>query len=143
MIPGVLRRLLYIGRSQVRDYEHEILCAFRSLLNAEESETLDYHLSNLFVQRQAGDAKVCFYAKDAQKIMPKFGNRERGKLAAKIFFSPKTRECDITVKIYIHLGILFSIEFPKRPMRLTELYGGTISQWIVSSAHLTSDWRIN
>jgi hypothetical protein len=71
-----------------------------------------------FLQRQALGAKVCFYFFNG-KSLPLFGVLDTGLHAATVTLetgmgaSPQR----MAVKIFLNRGLIFSIEFPKRPER--------------------------
>ena len=115
-------RLRYrvFGTKSLRPYEQTCFDGWRNSLSEQARKTLDQQLSlPYFVQRQAGDAKVCFYW---------FGDNvplfSRGDFALHVATVVLEAAADkqMNAKIYIHHGRFFSIEFPKRPARYMELH---------------------
>jgi hypothetical protein len=50
------------SRNELRDYEKLIISSWRATLSAADRLILDRQLASVqILQRQAGDAKVCFY----------------------------------------------------------------------------------
>lgn len=102
----------------------ERLCldAWRKRLTSEQRHTLDAQSSAVhFVQRQAGGAKVVFYYPEGKKT-PLFSVRDTDVHTATVTL--KTRGGSdhqrMEVKLFVHRGRFFSIEFPKRPERYLE-----------------------
>lgn len=130
MIESILRRLSHFlnrlsSSKQLRPYEEMVLQAWRSTLTEEEQQTLDAQLIAAdLMQRQAGDAKVCFYYPNNRGV-PIFKNQEPCVHAATVSLV----SCDdgegkpMNVKLFLVNGKFFSIEFPKRPARYMQQHG--------------------
>lgn len=101
------------------------LDAWRESLTDGQKSTLDAQLANVgVIQRQAGRAKVCFFQVD-KKGVPLFANQEPDQHVADINLKsgsgpPATI---MRAELFVHRGLFFSIEFPKRPLRYMELHG--------------------
>lgn len=102
----------------------ERLCldAWRDKLSTERRRVLDVQLSAMyFVQRQAGGAKVVFYYPEG-KDTPSFAVGDPDVHAATITLKTSSESIlqRMSVKLFVHRGRFFSIEFPKRPERYLE-----------------------
>jgi hypothetical protein len=100
---------------------HEQLCldAWENTLSSNARDILGLQLAtSYYVQRQAMGAKVCFYYPDG-KEMPLFANRDPDVHAATVTLRTDdgSNLQRMPVKIFVHRGRFFSIEFPKRPKR--------------------------
>lgn len=105
----------------IRLLSHEQLCldAWRNSLSDKARGVLDAQLASAYLaQRQAMGAKVCFYYPDG-KEMPLFDTLEPDVKVATVVLkaSGGNAQQRMPVKIFIHRGRFFSIEFPKRPDR--------------------------
>lgn len=106
-------------------HEELVLGAWRDSLGSNERLVLAAQLGSVrFIQRQAGGAKVCFYYSSNKKI-PTFANASPNFNAATVFMrdSKGISKDVVRAAIFIHRGVFFSIEFPKRPKRYFELHG--------------------
>ncbi|QEX16476.1 hypothetical protein FRZ44_17700 [Hypericibacter terrae] len=114
----------FFGSRSLRPYEQLALSGWRDTLSQKHQHTLDEQLGAFdSMQRQAGDAKVCFFY-DSRKNIPLFGNAAPAVHVADVLLAstiPNKGE-SIRVKMFIHEGYFFSIEFPKRPKRYFELH---------------------
>jgi hypothetical protein len=118
----ILNRLF--ARNYLRPYEQLVLDEWRKTLSSENQRVLDSQLQAVdFIQRQAGDAKVCFFYREGKSI-PLFPNNKPDLKAATITLRSAVGPKDQTlrVKIFVHRGRFFSIEFPKRPNRYFHLH---------------------
>jgi hypothetical protein len=102
----------------------ERLCldAWRERLTSEQRHILDAQSSAVhFVQRQAGGAKVVFYYPEG-KDTPLFSVRDPDVHTATVTLmtSGGSDRQRMTVKLFVHRGRFFSIEFPKRLERYLE-----------------------
>jgi hypothetical protein len=114
----------FTSNKELRPYEDAILRAWRDTLDPNEKRILDEQLQDVkFVQRQAGDAKVVFYYGDSG-VRRTFSNLAPDLHVATVVLRPHgaTPQQYLNVKIFVHRGKFFSIEFPKRPERYLELH---------------------
>lgn len=101
------------GNKTLLPLERLCLNAWAESLPTETRITLDKQLLQLqFVQRQAAGAKVCFFF-NSQCRMPLFENSEPNLHVATITL--KFGDQPMKVRIFVHRGVLFSIEFAKSP----------------------------
>jgi hypothetical protein len=125
---GLLRLLgsLYyraFGSKHLHYLEELALNAWRDSLSSDAKRVLDAQLhAALFVQRQAMGAKLCFfYARDEE--VPTFSDGRPDLHAATVVLTDTEKpEATMNVKVFVHRGRFFSIEFPKRPRRYLELH---------------------
>jgi hypothetical protein len=114
-----LQHALFGGRSLL---PHEQICldAWRASLPADAKRVLDAQLAAVrLVQHQAGGAKVCFYYRDDESI-PLFGTEQPDLHVATIVLRTTggtNGDQTMRVRVFVHRGRFFSIEFPKRPER--------------------------
>jgi hypothetical protein len=96
--------------------------AWRDKLTTESMHILDAQLAaTYFVQRQGGGAKVCFYYPRGKEI-PLFAVQEPDVQVARVTLktSAGSDVQRMVVKLFVHRGKFFSMEFPKRPERYME-----------------------
>lgn len=120
-----LHHVVFGGR-ELRSHEQICLEAWRATLPEDGRRVLDAQLAAVrLIQHQAGGAKVCFYYKDGVKV-PLFSVDQPDVHVATVVLrsvddageSPTMR-----VKLFVHRGRFFSIEFPKRPERYMQQHG--------------------
>jgi hypothetical protein len=119
-----------VGSNQLRDYEKICLDTWRDSLNGEQKKILDAQIAAVaFIQRQAADAKVCFYYSDdrynSHYTVPLFMNQQPDQHVADIVVKSVNgnQKSSMIVRVFVHRGRFFSIEFPKRPERYMQLHG--------------------
>ncbi len=120
-------RLLF-GSTQLSPLEELCFTAWRRTLPENARAVLEVQLEQVaYIERQVGGAKAIFrYPSGKPDTL--FANTEPDQVAAQIVLgSPDDVRPDRTfrVKLFVHRGRLFSIEFPKRPDRLLEKHGLT------------------
>ena len=106
---------------------HEQLCldAWRGTLSEHARYVLDAQLKSVnLVQRQAAGAKVCFYSR-IDSSTPLFASHDPDQhVATVVMTTPEdSAKHRMPVKVFLHRGRFFSIEFPKRPERYLEQHG--------------------
>ncbi|WP_265284516.1 RHS repeat domain-containing protein [Verminephrobacter aporrectodeae] len=102
-------------------YERLVLNAWRASLPGEAQRILDAQLEVVWlVQRGAGDAKVCFYHRE-DRGTPRFKLDPLDLHAATVLLCSGSA-ATMRAKIFLHGGLFFSIEFPKRPKRYMQLH---------------------
>ena len=119
-----------LGRgAKVQPQEQSILDAWRESLSETDRTVLDAQLASVgIVQRQAGGMKVVFFPKtDTQagkETSSLFLNQLPDLHVADVFLSATgdASTDSMRVKIFLHRGRFFSIEFPKRPTRYLKLH---------------------
>jgi hypothetical protein len=120
-----LQHALFGGRNLL---PHEQICldAWRASLPADGRRVLDAQLAAVrLIQHQAGGAKVCFYYGDEESI-PLFGTEQPDLHVATIVLRTAggtDGDQTMRVKVFVHRGRFFSIEFPKRPARYMQQHG--------------------
>ena len=113
-----------VSSKRLRGHERLVLDAWRGSLRPDARLVLDKQLEAVrFVQRQAGDAKVVFYY-DGKADIPEFQNLNPDLHIATVVLRPAdgAKEQFLKVKVFIHRGRFFSLEFPKRPSRYLQLH---------------------
>ena len=118
-------RLLF-GSKRLLPLEEMCFGAWRQTLPEDSRAILDRQLDQVaYVERQAGGAKAIFrYPSHQPDIL--FPNVATDQVAARVVLgSPANAGPDHTfgVKLFVHRGRLFSIEYPKRPDRLLQKHG--------------------
>lgn len=124
MIESILGRWSHflnrcLSNQRFRSYEEKVLHAWRDTLSEKERQTLDAQLLAAdLMQRQAGDAKVCF-CYPPKTGLPMFGNQEPCAHVATVCLSDSGADerRRMNVKLFLVNGKFFSLEFPKRPAR--------------------------
>jgi hypothetical protein len=120
-------RLLF-GSKQLLPLEDLCFSAWRQSLPEQARAILERQLAQVaYIERQAGGAKAIFRYPSGKPDML-FPNTEPDQVAASIVLgscSDVRPEHTFGVKLFVHRGRLFSIEFPKRPDRLLEKHGLT------------------
>jgi hypothetical protein len=119
---------------------HEQLCldGWRASLPEAAREILDKQLAAVrLVQRQAGGAKVCFYYRNDVPF-PLFSADQPDLLAAVVVLQkPQGTEAQtMRVKVYVHRGRFFSLEFPKRPERYVVQHGMALQELQVARVEI-------
>lgn len=111
------------GSTHLRPYEALCINAWKESLSEESKQIFDEQLKQPhFVQRQAGDAKVCFFW-FKEPLASTFKLSGADLHVATVFLKSKSNSGDILkAKVFIHRGCFFSIEFPKRPKRYAALH---------------------
>lgn len=107
------------GTKDLDALERMVIDALRDSLSVSGRTTLDAQISAAsFIQRQAGGAKVCFYYPDDARI-PLFEDTSPDlQFSTVVLETPDaTERQSMRVRVFLHHGRLFSIEFPKRPDR--------------------------
>jgi|GEM_PF-3816006 len=122
------------GSTKLRPYEAICIDLWKNHLSEESKNIFDEQLKQPYiVQRQAGDAKVCFYW-HKEELLPLFKLSTPDVHAATVLLKSKTNDSDVLkAKIFIHRGRFFSIEFPKRPNRYAELHHMDLSTLYVTA----------
>jgi hypothetical protein len=113
-----------VSSKRLRAYERLVVDAWRASLRPDARVLLDKQLEAVrFVQRQAGDAKVVFYY-DSKANTPEFRNLNPDLHVATVVLRPADggKGQFLKVKIFLHRGRFFSLEFPKRPSRYLHLH---------------------
>lgn len=132
----MINRLWYrlFGSRTLRAYEQSCIDIWRQSLSDEGKSILDAQLKQPhFVQRQAADAKVCFFWFNKPSA-PLFKNAAPDLHAATLFLKSQDNGAEaLQAKIFVHRGRFFSLEFPKRPQRYAELH-----QMSLATLHATS-----
>jgi hypothetical protein len=108
--------------TRLLDYEQLCLHAWRGTLTESAKRVLDAQIGTAyFVQRQANGARVCFFY-PARKEMQLFRDQSPDLHVATVVLRSHggSNLQTMRVKIYVHRGRFFSIEFPKRPERYWE-----------------------
>jgi hypothetical protein len=107
------------NRSTLLPHDQLCLDSWRASLSAAAREILDKQLAVIrLIQRQAGGAKVCFYYRDDAPCPLLHPDRPDLHAATVVLQKPRGSEAQtMRVKIYVHRGRFFSLEFPKRPDR--------------------------
>lgn len=123
-------RLLF-GNKQLLPLEDLCFSAWRRSLPDRTRAILERQLAQVaYVERQAGGAKAIFrYSSGQPDIL--FPNTEPDQVAARVVLGSSVDhppQHTFGVKLLVHRGRLFSIEFPKRPGRLLEKHGLTESE---------------
>jgi hypothetical protein len=107
------------GSKRLSPIEKLCLEAWRGALPDTARKVLDAQLHLLdFVQKQAAGAKVCFFWASGIET-PLFDSKVENLHAATIILGSNNGGV-MPVKIFVHRGRFFSIEFPKRPGRYME-----------------------
>jgi hypothetical protein len=121
-----LGRLYYLafGSKRLTRLENMTLAAWRGTLSDDARQVLDAQIkAALFLQRQANGAKVCFNYELGDEI-PRFHDRGPNLLVGTVVLDDmNSRGAGMKAKIFVHHGLFFSIEFPKRPDRFLSLHG--------------------
>ena len=122
------------GSTKLRSYEKICIDAWEATLSAESKDVFSAQLKQpYFVQRQAGDAKVCFYWHREDRL-PRFKDAAPDLNVAIVTLKSKGNEkATLKAKIFTHRGRFFSIEFPKRPERYAKLQGMDLATLSVAS----------
>jgi hypothetical protein len=109
-------------RTTLLRYEQICLDGWRSTLPNSAKEILDKQLAEVrLIQRQADGAKVCFYYRDETSLPLLLPNRPDLHAATVVLQKPAGNEAQVMrIKVYVHRGRFFSLEFPKRPKRYAE-----------------------
>jgi hypothetical protein len=107
------------NRTTLLPYEQRCLDSWRASLSEPAGEILDKQLAVVrLIQRQAGGAKVCFYYRDDAQCPLLHPNGPDLHAATAVLQKPGGSEAQtMRVKVYVHRGKFFSLEFPNRPER--------------------------
>ena len=141
MLNPILHRLF--DDTEFTGLEKTAVLAWRERLTDRQKEILDQqlHILNL-VQKGAGGAKVAAYYSGKSSI-PRFENtaqwgQENGTHAATVEFSDLTSpdHTPLRVKIFLHEGRIFSVEYPKSPKRFVQKHGLDVDNLRVSKVTL-------
>ena len=130
MFKALFNRILSGKSSTLLPHEKMCLDAWREVLRADARAILDEQLASVrLVQRQAEGAKLCFFYPE-HATSRHFPCTAPDLHAATVVLADMARKDDpvkqMRVKIYLHRGRFFSIEFPKRPSRYAEQHGLSI-----------------
>jgi len=115
----------FFGGTRLLPHEQLCLDAWRGTLSEDARCVLDAQLNSVnLVQRQAAGAKVCFYSSGDSGV-PLFANQDPDQHVATVVVTTKEESAKhrMSVKVFLHRGRFFSIEFPKRPARYVEQHG--------------------
>lgn len=115
----------FFGGARLLPHEQLCLDAWRGALSDAARQVLDAQLKSVnLVQRQAAGAKVCFYS-SIENSTPLFNNHDPDQHVATVVLTTSVDSAKhrMAVKVFIHRGRFFSIEFPKRPERYMEQRG--------------------
>ena len=123
-------RLLF-GSTRLLPLEELCFTAWRQTLPEDTRAILEGQLEQAaYIERQAGGAKAIFrYPSGKPDTL--FANTAPDQVAAKVILGASVDarpEHTFGVKLFVHRGRLFSIEFPRRPDRLLEKHGLTESE---------------
>jgi hypothetical protein len=131
------------GSKQLRPYEQLILDAWRRNLAPMWQRVLDDQLQKIqFIQRQAGDAKVCiYYSNDSEIALFSDASPNLNVAVIKISSIGVVEKQPLCVKIYTHRGRFFSIEFPKRPYRYAQLHSMRLDEIIILNVEITASGK--
>jgi hypothetical protein len=113
------------GSATPTHYERVCIDAWRTTLNSEMQRILDIQLASVsMIQRQADGAKLCFYYPE-KSTAPLFPTIEPDLHVATVVLGDGCGQPakQMKVKVWVHRGKFFSIEFPKRPKRFVEQHG--------------------
>jgi hypothetical protein len=118
-------RLLF-GNKRPLPLEELCFSAWRHSLPEQSRAILERQLDQAaYIERQAGGAKAIFrYPSGKPDAL--FPNAEPDQVAARIVLGSSVDarpEHTFGVRLFVHRGRLFSIEFPKRPGRLLQKHG--------------------
>ncbi len=118
------------NRSTLLPHEQMCLDSWRASLPEAAREILDKQLAVVrLVQRQAGGAKVCFYYRDDAPLALLHPDRPDLHAATVVLQKPGGSEAQtMRVKVYVHRGRFFSLEFPKRPERYVQQHEMTLQE---------------
>lgn len=113
-------RLLF-GSKQLSPLEKVCFDGWRQSLSAQNRAILERQLGQAsYIERQAGGAKVIFrYPSGEPDVL--FANAAPDQVAATVVLGSRAdvgQQGQFGVKIFVHRGRLFSIEFAKPPERL-------------------------
>lgn len=130
------------GKRELLPIEKLCLDAWRQSLSGEVKNIIDKQLSHLkSIQRQAGGAKVCFYFNEGGQF-PHFSRVDPNLHVATVTLEDGVESSSsMEVRIFVHRGRLFSVEFPKRPQRYLEQHMMSDSMLRVGSVSLKCDLR--
>jgi hypothetical protein len=114
----------FFSRTTPSPLEQLCLDSWRASLADDAKGILDSQLALVrLVQRQAGGAKLCFYYRDGEPSALLHPDRVDLHAATVVLKKPGGTTAQVMrVKVYVHRGRFFSIEFPKRPERYAELH---------------------
>lgn len=108
------------GHTLPLPYEQICIDAWRNSLSPKAQEILTSQLASVrLIQRQAKGGKLCFYY-PAEISFPLFVRTEPDLHVATIILREKGVSKDMKVRVFVHRGRFFSIEFPKRPSRYAQ-----------------------
>jgi len=142
ILSSVSRFLNRVGASkELRPYERLVLDAWRQTLLPDMQQVLDAQLQGAdLIQRQAGDAKVCFYYPKHYSA-PLFGNKATEAHVATVILADSMdgKEHTMRVKLFLVNGRFFSVEFPKRPTRYMEQHHMDMTKLRVASVESHAD----
>ena len=114
-------------------HERLVLDAWRASLSDEGRRILDAQLDAVaLVQHRAAGAKVCFYYRkdhDVALFQPYQPNLH----AATVLLRSDGLSETMRVKIFVHRGQFFSMEFPKRPDRYMQQHHMQAQTLLVAS----------
>ncbi len=129
---NVLRNLF--NRTTLLAFEQLCFDAWRSSLVDDAREILDKQLTTVrLIQRQAGGAKVCFYYRNGEPSVSLQPDRPDLHAATVVLKKQAgTTEQTMRVKVFVHRGRFFSLEFPKRPERYAQQHGIDLKELIIA-----------
>ena len=122
------------GSAKLRPYEKICIVAWEVTLSVESKDVFSAQLKQpYFVQRQAGDAKVCFYWHREDRLS-RFKDASLDLNVAIVTLKSNLADKQaMKAKIFLRRGRFFSIEFPKRPDRYAALQGMDLTTLSVAS----------
>ncbi|MEE7545959.1 hypothetical protein HF319_01895 [Xanthomonas sp. Kuri4-1] len=116
----------FVGRPKLFVREELCLSAMRGILSISEVEIFDHQIAESdLIQRQAGGARLCFFSSKLDGRRKLFKNKLPDQHVANIFLKSRkgAGAKKMRVKVFLHRGYFFSIEFPKCPRRYMRLHG--------------------
>lgn len=121
------------GHATLLPYEKTCLDAWRDSLSSNSKRILDAQLAAArLTQRQAEGAKLCFYY-PADGGVQLFSNIDPDLHVATVTLAEdgQSDSKEMKVKVFVHRGKFFSLEFPKRPARFAEQHHLNLAKLMV------------
>jgi hypothetical protein len=123
MLRSISQRLAAIGSpGKLNVLDQMCLDSWRRTLPPDMDALLAHQLTHVrLIQHQAGGGKVCFYYRDDDEKL--FPNRRPDLHVATVTLGVRGSTelgAKMRVRVFVHRGRLFSLEYPKRPDRYLE-----------------------